>query len=247
MRAGSQSGESSQWRSRRAPIGVSGAVERSSSVAPSRAGAQRLHQLEVAAGHLVEPEVRVAAPHGRAREVRQAGGLELARGSGAARPRRRRRRRRPGRRPSPSSDASRSGGRGRRAPARRRTPSAPAPVREEPVPRARACASRRAATSSRGASRASASASPSRVERLQEELAGGEVDRGEARRRRPPAHVRPRRASCCVRRRASRPASSAPGVTVSTTSRRTMPLASFGSSTCSQMATRWPAATSWRR
>ena len=34
--------------------------------------------------------------------------------------------------------------------------------------------------------------------------------------------------------------SSAPGVTVSTTSRRTRPRASFGSSTCSQMATRWP-------
>jgi hypothetical protein len=36
----------------------------------------------------------------------------------------------------------------------------------------------------------------------------------------------------------------APGVMVSTTSRFTIPLASLGSSTCSQMATRWPAAMS---
>jgi hypothetical protein len=41
--------------------------------------------------------------------------------------------------------------------------------------------------------------------------------------------------------------SKAPGVIVSTTSRRTRPRASLGSSTCSQMATRWPAPTSCRR
>ena len=41
--------------------------------------------------------------------------------------------------------------------------------------------------------------------------------------------------------------STAPGVSVSITSRLTIPLASLGSSTCSQIATRWPAAMSWRR
>ena len=38
-----------------------------------------------------------------------------------------------------------------------------------------------------------------------------------------------------------------PGVTTSTTSRFTIPLASFGSSTCWQMAMRLPAATSFGR
>ena len=41
--------------------------------------------------------------------------------------------------------------------------------------------------------------------------------------------------------------SSAPGVTVSTTSRRTSPLAWRGSSTCSQIATRYPCPTSCLR
>ena len=40
-------------------------------------GHERLDQLQVAAGHLVEPEVRVAAAHGGARQVRHAAGLQL--------------------------------------------------------------------------------------------------------------------------------------------------------------------------
>ena len=90
-----------------------------------------------------------------------------------------------------------------------------------------------------------------RLEHLQDELAGAQVDRGEARLPhwpfRPSAHP-PSATIQLFRVPGIHPSSSiAPGVIVWTTSRRTIPLASLGSSTCSQMATRWPAASAWRR
>ena len=77
MAAGSRRGDSIHWRSRRPPIGVTVASRVSSSVQPAGAGAERLDQLEVAPGHLVEPEEGIApADHG-AGEVGQARRLEL--------------------------------------------------------------------------------------------------------------------------------------------------------------------------
>ena len=49
----------------------------SSSVAFRVPATQRLDQLEVAAGHLVEPEMGATAPHSGARQVRHAAGLEF--------------------------------------------------------------------------------------------------------------------------------------------------------------------------
>ena len=73
MAAGSRSGDSSHCRSRRAPIGVTVASTSRAACTP-HPGPERLHQLEVTAGHLVEPEEGIVPAHDRPSEVRQAGG-----------------------------------------------------------------------------------------------------------------------------------------------------------------------------
>ena len=87
-------------------------------------------------------------------------------------------------------------------------------------------------------SRAISSASSVRETPVSENRPGRELDPGQAELaagpRRPPPGSWPSRG------RAARRRSGCPGVTTRTTSRLTSPLASFGSSTCSQTAARWP-------
>ena len=243
--AGSRSGESSHCRSSRAPIGVTVASIVSSSVSPRAPAPERLDQLEVSPGHLVEPEERVAAGAPRAAPGAAARPAAARRGSGAARRPRRRRRVVGVPTPSPSSVRERN----RRASSSRASSGSNSQRsrtvrsargdragsvrvagddhfgRGEPAERLGQAAGRDRISSTNSPVLRSMAASPSRAS---------------ARRHRHHPVVAPAGDPAFLQhaRRASR---------VSTTSRRTRPLASFGSSTCSQIATRCPAPTSCRR
>ena len=168
----------------------------------------------------------------RTREVRQAGRLQLAEIARAARPRRRSRRDRPAPTPRPSSEATpklprelfaRELGSNSHA-SRSVIEQAPSSERAERgqsswlrAPAARAGVEPRQRVGQRGAGDGSSS-----------ELAGREIDGRDADRRSPSPLGRTAATIVVARAgRASSSASSAPGVTVSTTSRRTIPFASL--------------------
>ena len=226
MAAGSRSGESSHWRSSRPPIGVTVASIVSSRVqprAPARSGSTSSRLRRVISSSQRNASLRRTT---RPREMRQAGRLELAQvaeqGAGRADRGGRRRGPRRGRR----ARRGRTGGPAPRARGRDRTPSARARCGATPS----LGRQRRASPGSDDLGRAEPAerlGQARRVQRLEQELAGAEIDRPRA-----PTRSRRRRASATrklFRPPASQPScSSAPGVTVSTTSRRTRPLASFG-------------------
>ena len=227
--AGSRSGESTQWRSSRAPIGVTVRSIVSSSVAlraPARSGSTSSRLRRV-----ISSSQRCAslAADGGTGEVRQPAGLELgeiaeqgARGADApARPRRPT--------PRPSSEASQkrrrellAGELGIELPALARgAQGTPSPSRS-PLHRRRSdhLGRSQAARVPRPGRR------PARVSSTNSPVVRSMAARPTLAVARRPQSPPP--SSCCARRRASSPRSIAPGVTVSTTSRRTMPLAELG-------------------
>ena len=220
-------------------------VERLEQGAAPCARAERLDQLQVAAGHLVEPEERVAraGTMGRARWGSPAAAAR--RDSGAARRRRRRRAHRPAPRRGHRARRARTG-----APARRRARSGSNSQRSRPRAENAILDGERGVrpgtTTSAGARRPTASASPRLIERLEQELAGAEVDRRQAhrtagRRRQRDQEVVP------VRRRATPPAAARPA----SPSRPPRGAPDRGRASGPRPARRWrrggPAATSWRR